>query len=159
MDLGYIQRDMSNQEAAQRVVQSMFIKPEYQAMIEALYHKLQTKAHDLLSKGVEMNNVLLLTDLAMKQVGKLRNLVGFEKKALVLTVVRRLAEDTLEKAKQSLINAGEALEEVTNKINAEFEELRVILDKALDPFVDQLYILAPKVYGQVKAKCCPCLRQ
>lgn len=145
--------------SAENVVQSMFIKPEYQLMIEALYHKLQTKAQDLLRRGVEMSNILLLTDLAMKQVGKLKHLVGFEKKALVITVVRRLAEDTLEKAKQAAIDAGEALEEVVEKINAEFEELRVIVDKALDPFIDQLYSLAPKIYGKVTAKCMPCLRQ
>ena len=120
----------------------MIIKEQYLDIVQTLYENLKKKSNELLITGLDKKNFIILTDLAMKEVGKIKDLVGFEKKALVLATMHKFVDDTVETAKKQ-----------SKVLSQEIIELKVMVDNTLDTFIDQLFSLAPKVYGQGKKKC------
>lgn len=140
-----------NDRSIQSIIDKIFSKKDYQYQIDELYKKLKVKTDALLTDGVDISNLLLLTDQAMREVGKFKNLLGYEKKALVMTTVRKLAQDRLtELHLQS--------EDLAENLEAELKSFVDIMDLTLDSFIDQLYELSPDVYGTVEEvkKRCPC---
>jgi len=136
----------ASHRSIQDVVENLFHKPDYQNLVDSLCNKLKVKAQALLANGVNVTNLLLLTDLAMREAGKLKNLVGYEKRALVITTIRQLARDTI-------TDIHEETQEVAEKLEQELKDLAQVMDTALDSMVDQLYALAPEAYGQAKKHC------
>jgi len=47
-------------------------------------------------------------------------------------------------------NTTDKLEYIGGEISEELKTLYTIVDQALDPYIDQLYTLAPEVYGKAK---------
>lgn len=136
--------------ANHEVVVRDMIKPEYKEYVVDTYNHLKTSAKDLLNRGLNSETVLQLTELAMRYVGKLKDLAGSEKKALVLTVVRRYVEETAKELEAQWDNATDKLEEVGEDVLEELKDLYTVVDQALDPYIDQVYALAPEVYGHAK---------
>jgi len=73
------------------VVRDM-IKSEYKEYVRATYDHLKTSAKDLLNTGLNSKSVLQLTEIAMRYVAKLKDISGYEKKAIVLSVVNLYVE-------------------------------------------------------------------
>lgn len=128
-------------KSMQEVIDNVFHKPDYQNLVDSLCNKLKVDAKHLLVDGVTVTNLVTLTDLAMKEVGKLKNLVGYEKKALVVTTIRKLAKDTLKDLH------GET-DEVVAKLEEQIKNLGEVMDIALDSLIDGLFLLSPKSYGK-----------
>lgn len=123
----------------------VILKTEYVDIISALYTKIKTKAKDLLDQGINQDNMILLTDMVMREVGKIKNLVGFEKKALVLATMRKFVDDRAMELHQSTTK-------LTEEMITELEDLKDLVEEKLGGFIDQIYTLAPDVYGKTKKR-------
>ena len=64
---------------------------------------------------------------------------------LVLKAYQRLVDDKLQEAKNEL-------KDWTDQFDDEFKELQDFVDTRLDPLVDQLFALGPKMYGKISKK-------
>lgn len=115
--------------------------PEHIELVGVLYNKLKQLLESTLNnETVNARNIIVIIDSAMKLVGKMSTLDGLQKKALVMTVVKKLVEES--------------------NLSPEDEEIvKIIVERALDPVIDQIFAMAPEVYGKVKTKCmhfCKC---
>lgn len=128
-------------------------KVEYVDIIRALHDKLKHDANDLLNKGLEMSNLILILDLAMKEAGKIKSMIGLEKRAIVVAVVKKFLDDKVQEVNQELSNLSNHVQEATDHLSEELKGLIKLADTSLDSFVDQLYQLAPEVYGKTKSRC------
>ncbi len=103
-----------------------------------LVNVLYTKFKQIIkAKGKDINTSTIVTIIAtaMKLAGEYKTLSGMEKKAIVITVVKRL------------------IDEESNLSKEDKEILDIIVENALDGIIDQLYELAPKAYGKIRAGC------
>lgn len=116
-----------------KIVRDIESKPEHIALVDSLYSNLKIVVFELIQGDISKDNIILVIDAAMKLVAKMR-LEGIEKKAIVITVVKRLIAESSLKPEDSVI-------------------INLIVDQALDSTIDQLFSLAPKVYGKMKASC------
>lgn len=128
-------------------------KVEYVDLIRALHDKLRQDANHVLNQGLEMTNLILILDLAMKEVGKIKNLIGLEKRALVVAVTKKFLNERLSEVNQSLETLGDQVDATAEQLTEEMKELVQLANSSLDSFVDQLYQLAPEAYGKTKSKC------
>jgi len=129
------QQTLRKDPEVSRTVQVIRSKSGNAQLVEKLYVEFYQSVKDLLQKdGVSASNVIILIDQAMRVVGKSKTLEGPEKKALVITLVQRLIEESNLKPEDRAV-------------------VRLLAERALDPTIDQLFAMAPKVYGKVKNKC------
>ena len=118
-----------------QIVRDLVAKPEHIQLVEALYTELKKSIAALVKdEGVSAGNIIVIIDHAMKLVGKMKSLDGIEKKALVITVVRKLVDEADIKESDAAV-------------------VKIIAERALDPAIDQLFAMAPEVYGKVKRSC------
>lgn len=127
------------------------ISVKYEEMVTSFYNKVKKDVANICGQGVHITqkNMVLITNLLMKEAGKVKNLVGWEKKMLVVKTYQRLVDDKIQEAKNEV-------EDWTEQYDDEFQELQKFVDTNLDPLVDQLFALGPKMYGKVSKKCCMC---
>ncbi|GAH10310.1 unnamed protein product, partial [marine sediment metagenome] len=117
------------------VVRDLEAKPEHVQLVETLYTSLRKSVAGLIKdEGVSAANIIVIIDTAMKLAGKLRTLDGVEKKAVVITVVKKLIEESDLKPEDEAV-------------------VQILAERALDPAIDQLFAMAPELYGKVKAGC------
>ena len=118
-----------------QVVRDLEAKPEHVQLVEVLYEELR-KTVEAVTKdeGISAGNIIVIIDNAMKLVGKMKTLNGLEKKAIVITVVKRLVDEAELKPEDAAV-------------------VKIIAERALDPAIDQLFAMAPEVYGKVKRGC------
>lgn len=112
------------------------------AIVNAIYDKLISKIGESIAEGgVSLSNIIIIVDATMRLVGELKTLTGVEKKAVVITVIHKLI--------------------AANVKTEDAEALITIVNLMLDPLIDQIYTLAPQVYGAIKAKCLamPCCKK
>lgn len=121
----------------------LLLPDHLEAEVKRVYEELKVNMKDLLDNGVNSATVLELTEAAMRIVGKVKNLVGYEKKAIVLSVVSKFVEE-------SANDVFEKVDELSDVTVQELEDLRIMVDSALNPYVDQVYSLAPELYGKAK---------
>lgn len=116
---------------------------KYEKLFEIFYAKVKTDAQKLYVQGehITRQNIIMITDLFMKEAGKL-NLIGVEKKTMVVTAINKMMEDKLNYLKNHAEKFDDAHQE-------EWESLQKFVDQNIDPTIDQLFALAPKVYGKV----------
>jgi len=124
--------------------QEQQISVKYQQLLEIFYHKVSHDVEKLYVKGehITRQNIILITDLLMKEAGKLKTLIGVEKKTLVMTTLNKMMDDNLNYLKAQ----AEKFDKAHQK---EWERLQKFVDQNIDPTIDQLFALAPKVYGKV----------
>lgn len=102
-------------------------------LVNTLYSKFK-KIIESKGQKVSVATIIIIIDTAMKLASQYKDLSGLEKKAIVITVVKRLIEEA---------DLSDEDEEV----------IKVIAERALDPTIDQLFEMAPEVYGKIKAGC------
>ena len=118
-----------------QIVRDLAAKPEHIQLVDALYDSLKKTIEDIVKdEGISSGNIIVIIDTAMKLVGKLKSLDGVEKKALVITVVKRLIDESDLKEQDAAV-------------------VKIIAERALSPAIDQLFAMAPEVYGKVKTSC------
>ena len=111
------------------------IKAGHLKLVDTIYTKLRESVDGVIKKeGISVANIITIIDAAMRLVGSYKYLGGHEKKAIAVTIVKKLIEES------DLKPEDEAL-------------VKLLVERALDPAIDQLFALAPKAYGKVKAKC------
>lgn len=102
-------------------------------LVNTLYSKFK-KLIESKGQSVSAGTIIVIIDSAMKLASQYKNLSGLEKKAIVITVVKRLVEES---------DLSDEDEEV----------IKVIVERALDTTIDQLFEMAPQVYGKIKTGC------
>lgn len=108
---------------------------EHIQLTELLYNKLKLLvSQQNTEKEISASNIIVIIDTAMKLAGKLKNLSGYEKKTIVLTVVKKLIDESTLK-------------------DSDAEVVKIIAERALDPTIDQLFAMAPELYGKTKKNC------
>ena len=114
---------------------------DYSDLLKTLFVKIKVDAAELLKNGLNASNILVLTDLIMKEVGKI-NMPGFEKKALVIATVKKFVDESKE----------QIADQATSIID-EINELGKLVDDKLDSFIDQIYLMHPELYKTQKKLC------
>jgi hypothetical protein len=103
--------------------------------VDTLYSELKKSIEKYLSEGgVSAANIIIIIDTAMKLAAKMKTLTGPEKKAVVIAVILRLVDEADLKPEDEAV-------------------IKIIAERALDPAIDQLFAMAPEVYGKVKTTC------
>jgi hypothetical protein len=117
---------------------------KYEDLFKVFYEKAKKDLSKLYVEGdrITRQNIVLITDYMMKEAGKIKTLVGVEKKTLVLKAVQKTLDDNLEYLKGHV-------ETWDRNHQQHWDSLQRYVDKNVDPLIDQLYLLAPKVYGKV----------
>lgn len=110
----------------------------YSDLFDILYEKVKADVEELIQDGIHASNILVLTDILMKEVGKFK-ITGLEKKALVMAAVKKFVAD-----------ASEDAQDKTEEVIAELKELADMIDNKLDTFIDQIYDMHPEIYGKTK---------
>jgi len=128
------------------------ISVTYEDLVSTFFRKVQKEVEELYFKGEKYgnDNLVVVTDYLMKEAGKIKNLAGFERKILVVKTTQKLLDDQLNILKTQAEKWDEEQQE-------HWDTLQKYVDDNVDPIVDQLYSLAPKLYGQTKKKfwlCC-----
>lgn len=121
--------------AVESVVRGIVQNPEHVALVDSVYNKVVLRVAEVIKgEGVTVANIVIIVDTTMRTVGKLQTLSGMEKKALTITVVHKILE-------------------VSDLKEADRAALKIVVDAMLDPLIDQIFAIAPKLYGKVKARC------
>jgi hypothetical protein len=128
------------------------ISVKYEELVSTFYQKVKKDAEILYFKGEQYgkDNLIVVTAFLMKEAGKVKNLVGFERKMLVVKTTHKLLDD-------QLVSLKNKVEEWSEEHQTHWDSLQTYIDENVDPLIDQLYTLAPQVYGQAKKKfwaCC-----
>ena len=132
---GSASTEASEDHEIPQIVRDLEAKPEHIQLVEVLYSELKKSIESIVKDdGIGASNIIVIIDTAMKLVGKMKSLDGIEKKALVITVVKRLVDE-------ADLKPGDAA------------VVKIIAERALDPAIDQLFAMAPEVYGKVKRGC------
>jgi hypothetical protein len=123
---------------APAVVSTITDNPAITSIVNTLYSQLVPQVSDIIANGVSVSNIVTIIDATMQLVGQLQTLTGVEKKAVVITLVNKIIASS----------------------NVTPEEAAVIT-MLIDPLIDQIYAIAPDLYGKIKAKCLtfPCCRK
>jgi len=135
------QKVKKTQKAAERIVRGIPQNPEHIALVDGVYKKVILNMQEVMKDGVTVSNIVIIVDTTMRTVGKLKTLSGVEKKALAITVVHKILE-------------------VSEMREEDRAALKIVVDMMLDPLIDQIFAIAPKLYGKVKERCSSlsCLR-
>lgn len=126
-------KSLKSDKAIKEVVRDAETNSTHVELVNVLYSKLKKIIED---KGQTINaaTILIIIDTSMKLASEYKTLSGLEKKAIVITVVKKLIDES---------NLSEQDQQV----------LDIIVENLLDVAIDQLYIIAPQVYGKIKAGC------
>jgi hypothetical protein len=118
----------------------------YSKHVESVYAEMSAQFKDVLKNGVNSAIVLELTAYAMKCVAQIKDITGYEKKVIVLTVIGKMVEDSVKSMNLTVTNAS-------NEVLKELSDLKVFLENGLGHYIDQLHALGPKLYGKTKGAC------
>ncbi len=120
------------------------ISIKYEDLLNVFLNKVENDVKKLYIEGehITRKNIILIVDLLMKEAGKLQNLVGVEKKILVIKSVEKIVNQEIQKLKDKL-------EEIDDTHQEEWNKLQVFVDDNIDPLIDQMFSLAPQAYGKL----------
>lgn len=120
---------------------------KYTFYVNSLHDIMQLNIHDFVN-NLKTSNLILVVDYAMKEIGKVTELTGKEKHAVVITTIKLFLTENIQKINE--------LEEDANIITFKIqEELKLVskqIDQSLDTMINQLYQLSPISYGKTKTK-------
>ena len=119
------------------------IAMKYEDLFKVFYEKAKRDLDKLYVDGerISRQNIILITDYMMKEAGKIKTLVGIEKKTLVMYAIQKSLDENLQYLKDHVENWDRNNQQ-------HWDSLQRYVDKNIDPLIDQLYALAPKVYGK-----------
>ena len=120
-------------EEAELIVRGIAQNPEHVALVDSVYSKVIVTLAGIINgeEGITVRNIIVVVDTTMRAVGKLRMLSGMEKKALTITIIHKILE-------------------VVDMREEDRETLKIVVEAMLDPLIDQIFAIAPKLYGKIK---------
>ena len=126
-------KTLKSDKAIKKVVREAETNDTHVELVNVLYSKLKKIIEDK-GQNINASTILIIIDTSMKLASEYKTLSGLEKKAIVITVVKKLIDES---------NLSEEDQQV----------LDIVVENLLDVAIDQLYIIAPQVYGKIKAGC------
>lgn len=105
-------------------------------LLDSLYGNLKEAIKGLIGdeETISAANIILIIDQAMRLATKYPNLNGQDKKALVVKVISKLVDETNLKDQDRAV-------------------IKILVERTLDPLIDQIFAMAPGVYSNVKKRC------